>query len=511
LIILIELIHINEYVYLKNVDIYFSEGLNVITGETGTGKSLLLDVIGSFLDYQNIRSETFSADMVVNLPDDFEDLGIGRGQRIFTVERKNKRMFYKIDGRLVGREVVQDILSAVITIHKQNSHMKLLDKDFILEVLDNVAENSELLREYGELFREYQQVLKIISNSDKEMELKKLEELREKVKEIEEANLDIHEEQDLEEKYKKSLNIQTTVQNYNAASQQLEEIEYALRKIYNLIEDKHHQLLDTAIESIAELSNRIIKDISKLEEINIEEIENRLWIYKKLRRKYGPTTEDVLANLSKWNNEIREIERTIEILDNAAIKMNKVENELQILAMKISERRKHAAEKIVGMIAKHLKELNMNARIEFNFEQKNISKNGIDEVELVGSTLSKGQLYPLRKIASGGELSRLMLALELSLASTDVLVYDEIDTGIGGVTAVKLAEKLSELSKNHQVIVVTHLPQIALKADKHLALRRFGDEGTIEELDEERRSEEIKRMFGGSEVIEIIGDLKDKV
>jgi len=171
---LIELIHINEYVYLKNVDIYLSEGLNVITGETGTGKSLILDVIGSFLDYQNIRSETFSADMVVNLRIDFNELGIKKGQHVFSVERKNRRLFYKIDGRLVNREQVQNILSSLITIHKQNSHMKLLDKDFILEILDEVAGNSKILENYQKLYDEYQQVVKIITTTDKATELKNL-------------------------------------------------------------------------------------------------------------------------------------------------------------------------------------------------------------------------------------------------------------------------------------------------------------------------------------------------
>ncbi|MFN3328691.1 MAG: chromosome segregation protein SMC, partial [Fervidobacterium pennivorans] len=168
-----------------------------------------------------------------------------------------------------------------------------------------------------------------------------------------------------------------------------------------------------------------------------------------------------------------------------------------------------AARKIIKAISEHLKDLNMNARIDFSFYEKTMTRNGIDEVELVGSTLSDGPLYPLRKIASGGELSRLMLALELSMVSTDVLVYDEIDAGIGGVTAVKLAQKLSELSKKHQVIVVTHLPQVALKASKHLSLRRMGDTGQVVELDEKGRMEEIERMLGGKEVIEIIGDLSN--
>lgn len=506
---MIELIHINEYVYLKNVDIYLSEGLNVITGETGTGKSLILDVIGSFLDYQNIRSETFSADMVVNLRIDFNELGIKKGQHVFSVERKNKRLFYKIDGRLVNREQVQNILSSLITIHKQNSHMKLLDRDFILEILDEVAGNSKILENYQKLYDEYQQVVRIIATTDKATESKKLEELKERVDEIVNANLSEDEEQELEEKYKRALNMQTLVQNYSIASQQLEEIEYALRRVYSLIEDGYHDLLDNAIESIAELNNRIGKELAKIEDINLEEVENRLWVYKKLRRKYGPTTEDVLTNLKKWSEEIRIIEKTVEILENAEKERQRLENELRDLALQISEKRKGAARKIIKAISEHLKDLNMNARIDFSFYEKTMTRNGIDEVELVGSTLSDGPLYPLRKIASGGELSRLMLALELSMASTDVLVYDEIDAGIGGVTAVKLAQKLSELSKKHQVIVVTHLPQIALKASKHLSLRRMGDTGQVIELDEKGRMEEIERMLGGKEVIEIIGDLSN--
>ncbi|WP_342742942.1 AAA family ATPase [Fervidobacterium gondwanense] len=505
---LIELLHINEYVYLKNVDIYFSEGLNVITGETGTGKSLLLDVIGSFLDYQSLRSDTFSADMVLYIPEDIEEYGISKGQHIFTVERKNKRIFYKIDGKLVGKDAVQSIVSNVVTIHKQNSHMKLLDKDFILSILDNVAENSELLDEYTNLYREYQQLIRILSKSDIDVESKKAEELRERIEEIERANLSVEEESRLESDYKRALNIQHLLQNYNIAFQQLEEIEYSLRKIYSLIEDEHQSLLDSAVESIAELTNKISKELSNLEEVNLDDIETRLSVYRKLRRKYGPTVEDVLSNLSKWKAELKEIERTIEILNNASVEKLRIEKNLEELANKISERRKQAAKQILSKTEKHLRELNMNARIDFSFESKALSNDGIDDVELVGSTLSTGQLYPLRKIASGGELSRLMLAIELSLVSTYVLVYDEIDAGIGGLTAVKLADKLSELSKNHQVIVVTHLPQIALKADKHFVLQRTGDIGAVVELSDSERAEEIRRMFGGSEIIEAIDDLR---
>lgn len=503
---MIELLHINEYVYLKDVDIYFSEGLNVITGETGTGKSLLLDIIGAFLDYNSIRSDVFSADIVVNIPKNFPIDEITTGQHILSVERKSKKSFYKMDGRLVAKDTVQRIFSEIVTIHKQNSHVKLLEKDFILDFLDSVAGNEEILKEYKKLYNQYQNILRIISTIDEKELQEKIDELKEKISEVKSAKLDLSEEEELEKTYKKALNVQTLLQNYTNASQQLEEIEHSLRKVYSLIEDKYHEILDKIIENLAELENSISKELLKLDEINIEDIENRLWVYRKLRRKYGPSTEDVLSNLQNWEKEVSEKEDLLSILKNADEEKRVLEKHLYQIASKLSEKRKNAANFIVESITKHLRDLNMNTRIEFSFLDKELSINGIDDIELVGSTLSTGSLYPLRKIASGGELSRIMLAIELSTASTPTLVYDEIDTGVGGVTAVRLAEKLENLSKKHQIIIVTHLPQIALKADKHFALRREGDTGYVIELDEKGRSEEIKRMFGGEEIIEIISE-----
>lgn len=507
---MIELLHINEYVYLKDVDIYFSSGLNVITGETGTGKSLLLDVIGAFLDYQNLRSDTFSADMVVDLDSDVVsgEVELSTGQHIFTVERKNKRLFYKIDGKLSSRDVVQDIVSNFIAIHKQNSQMKLLDKTFILNILDEVAEDEKLMEDYKATYQSYLYVNKTLSTLDKEEIESSLEELKTKIEEVESAHLSVDEERELEKIYKDASNIQVLIQHYTAAIQQLEDMEGGTRKFYSLLDKEFHEKLDSLIESIADLENSIQKELSKIEEMDVEDIENRLGIYKRLRRKYGPTTEDVLENLAAWKIEYDKKAKELEILINAVEEKRKLEKQLAKLANNISKMRKDAAKRIEGLITEHLNDLNMNARVGFSFSEVPFNSTGIDDVELVGSTLSTGPLYPLRKIASGGELSRIMLALELSVTSTDVLVYDEIDSGVGGVTAVRLAEKLEKLSKNHQIIIVTHLPQIALKADKHFALIRNGDTGIVSELSGEAKMEEIKRMFGGEEIVEMIRETK---
>lgn len=501
---MIELLHIDEYVYLKDVDIYFSEGLNVITGETGTGKSLLLDVIGSFLDYQNIRGDTFSADIVVNIHADFDELQVKKGQHIFSVERKNRRTFYKLDGKLVSKDYVQTVFSNLVSIHKQNSHIKLFEKGFFTKVLDNIAGNEDILREYKQLYNQYLQILKLLSTATLEDVQKEMEELLEKIDEVERAGLSIQEEEELEKRYEEITKLQQIVQNYTFASTQLEEIERILHKMYGQLSEKFYPHLDGIVEQVAELSNELRRQISNLEDVNPEEIENRLWTYRKLRRKYGPTTEDVLENLAIWKKAYAEKLREFEILKNAATEHERIERELIKLSKLLRERRKNAAAELVENIKRHLSELNMNVRLEFRFTETELRYDGADDIELVGNTLPVGELLPLKRIASGGELSRLMLAIELSMVSTPVLVYDEIDAGVGGMTALKLANKLKELSKNYQVIVVTHLPQIAAVADKHFAIRRYDGTGKVVDLDESEKREELLRMMGGEEFLEKI-------
>lgn len=501
---MIELLHIDEYVYLRNVDIYFSEGLNVITGETGTGKSLLLDIIGSFLDYQNIRGDTFSADIVVNVPNDLEDLEVKEGQHVFSVERKNRRTFYKFDGKLASKDFVQGVFSNLVSIHKQNSHVKLFERGFFVKILDTVAGNEDILQEYRTLYSRYQEILRLLSMATPEDVQKELEELSEKIDEVERAKLSVQEEEELERRYKELTNLQQIVQNYTTASEQLEEIELILRKMYSQLPENYHSNLDVIIEHVAELSNELRRQLSNLEDINPEEIENRLWTYRKLRRKYGPTTEDVLENLANWKKLYTEKRREFEILKNASSEHEKVEKELIRLSELLRKRRQETATKLLESVKAHLMDLNMNARLEFKFTETELKYDGADDIELLGNTLPTGELLPLRKIASGGELSRIMLAIELAVVSTPILVYDEIDAGVGGMTALKLASKLKELSKGHQVIVVTHLPQIAAVADKHFAIRRYDGVGKVVELDEAGKREELRRMVGGEEFLEKI-------
>ncbi len=501
---LIEVLHINQYLFLKDTSLYLSEGLNVITGETGTGKSLILDLIGTFVGYTSIRGDSYSAELLINFEKDLPEYNLESGQHVFSVEKSGKRVIFKMDGKLIPKNVMEEIASEFITVHKQNMHIKLLEKNFLLQLIDEYAENGEFLQKYREKYSEYIQTIEILSSNDIHALESKTEELNEKIEEIEKANITIEEESEIEEKYKIASNFQKLAERYNNALSIIDDSLEKFRKIYSLVGEKFESLVDNIIDNIAELQNKLNDEIGEFENVNLEELESRLWIYRTLKRKYGPTIEDVFENYEKWKKELEEVLKMIKILKNAENEKIRIKKELSALAKELSTRRREFAKSLKNKVETHLRDLNMNTVIDFDFKEKGFSPNGIDEVEILGNTIPGMELLPLRKIASGGELSRIMLALELSIASTPILIHDELDTGIGGLTAVKLAEKLEKLSENHQIIVVTHLPQIAMRADKHFLVTREGDKGKVTELSQNERIEEIKRMVGGESITEFL-------
>ncbi len=501
---LIEVLHINQYLFLKDTSLYLSEGLNVITGETGTGKSLILDLIGTFVGYTSIRGDSYSAEILINFEKDLPEYNLQSGQHVFSAEKSGKKVIFKIDGKLTPKNVMEEIAGEFITVHKQNMHIKLLEKNFLLQLIDEYAENSEILQKYKEKYSEYVEILEILNSNDFHTLESKAEELNQKIEEIENAKITLEEESEIEEKYKTASNFQKLAEKYNNALAIIEDSLEKFRKIYSLVGEKFEPIVDNIVDNISELQNGLNDEISEFENLNLDELEGRLWIYRTLKRKYGPTIDDVFANYETWKKELNEVLKMIKILKNAENERIRVEKELSIIAKQLSDRRKNSAKSLKEKIESHLKDLNMNTNIDFDFKERNFSSNGIDEIEILGNTIPGMELLPLRKIASGGELSRIMLALELSIASTPVLIHDELDTGIGGLTAVKLAEKLEKLSENHQIIVVTHLPQIAMRADKHFLVTREADKGKVTELSQTERIEEIKRMVGGESMTEFL-------
>ncbi|MDK2885878.1 MAG: repair protein RecN [Thermosipho sp. (in: thermotogales)] len=501
-------IHLNDYLYFKNVDVYFHENLNVFTGETGAGKSLLLDVFGILLGLTNGRVDNYNADVVIEIPQDFPEYEIYSGENIFSIIKKNGRTTFKVNGRVFPKNVVSSILSEFISIHRQNSHLKFLDSQFLISVLDEVAGNHSILSNYSKLYAEYKSLVNLLNTENIEQLKVKKNELENYIEEIEKINPDPNEEQELEEKYKIALNLQQNIQNYNSIMELCENVSGLLWKMKKLTPEKYLEQVDTALDIVETVNLDIQRELSSIEEYDVSEIEQRIWDYNSLKRKFGPTIEDVIQNYQKYKKDYEEIESKIKLLENAKEKIYALEKELEMLGEQLTEKRKEAANKILNEFINHAKDLNLNADLEIKFNKVSMSSNGFDKVEILGRTIKNEPMKPIRLIASGGELSRLMLSLELSIASGGILIFDEVDSGISGETGNKLAEKLKEVSKNYQVIVVTHLPQIAIRADKHFMVSRKDEGGIVKELSEEEKTEELKRMLGSDDVLSFIEDKK---
>ncbi|MBO8160295.1 MAG: AAA family ATPase [Thermosipho sp. (in: Bacteria)] len=497
-------IHLNDYLYFKNVDIYFDEGLNVLTGETGAGKSLLLDVLGILLGITNGRIDNYSADVVINLPEDYEEFEISSGENIFSITKRNGRTTFKINGRVFPRNIISEILSDLISLHRQNSHLKFLESQFLLSVLDQIGGNDKLIVEYSGLYQEYKNLINLLEVEDLDYLKRKQEELSDYIKEIEAVDPDPLEEQELEEKYKIATNLQQNIQNFNELINISEEISSQLWSMKKIAPDKYLDQINAALDIIETMNLEFQRELSDVEEYDITEIEQKIWDYNSLKRKFGPTLEDVLQNYERYKKDLEDVNTKIELLENARERIELLQKKLEEIGEKISENRKKAATDILSNFINHANDMNLNAELDIVFTKTKMGPKGFDRVEIVGRTVKSAPLKPVRHIASGGELSRLMLSLELSIVSGGVLIFDEVDAGISGETGNKLAEKLKEVSKNYQVIVVTHLPQIAIRADRHFVVTRENDKGIVKELNESERAEEIKRMLGSRDVLSFI-------
>ncbi|ABR31354.1 chromosome segregation protein SMC [Thermosipho melanesiensis] len=497
-------VHLHDYLYFKDIDIFFDSRLNVITGETGAGKSLILDVFGILLDVTSGRVDNYSADVVMNILTDYPEYNIYSGENVFSITKRANRTVFKINGKVYPKRIVSNILSDYITLHRQNSQMKILDPNFILNFLDEVSQNQEILKEYRNWFEKYGKIQKLLSEYSLEKLKMEFEVIKEKIEEIERINPSIEEEEDLNRKYKVALKFQETVEKYGNIINYSEEVTERLWEIKNLVDEKYEDSVNTAIDIVETLKLDLQKELDEIEGYDAKEIEERIWDYNLLKRKYGPTIEDVLENYKLLKKQEKEITERIELLESSSERRKKVLDKMKQYAKNLSERRKKAAEKVLNEFYKHSKDLNLSFELEFEFSKVEFNNFGYDKVELLGSAVKGEKLKPVRNVASGGELSRLMLALELSIVSDGVLIFDEVDAGISGITGNKLADKLKEVSKNYQVIVVTHLPQIAIKADKHFMVNKEKDFGEVLELDERRRTEEVKRMLGDETVLKFI-------
>lgn len=549
---------IRQFAIIEELKVNFKEGLNIITGETGAGKSIIIDAIqlisGGRGSIEFIRNNAEKAEIEALFDLDLNheafsilnSLGIaGAEDGLIILKRellRNGKSICRINGELVTLAVLKELGQFLIQLHSQNQHQNLMNQDKQLLLLDaygnEYIENIKTV--YQQVFSQYQSLnkeLKMLRENEKEA-TQRIDLLKYQIDEIEKAKLRPNEDEELQEARDKIRNSEKITNNLHNAYNLLYSdrgINEQLFHVVSLLEqissyDKNialiHEQIIQAYYQIEDATNQLNSHVNELDfdpnQINI--IEERLSLIYHLKRKYGDSVTAIIEYLSMIEAELTSLSNREERLDNLEKELNKATQELLNNALQLSNERKKYALDLSGKIEQELKDLQMvNAKfkveieyieekngIELNGNSYHISNMGLDKVNFLISPNPGEPLKPLNKIASGGELSRIMLAIQTILANKDdvpTIIFDEIDTGVSGRAAQAIAEKLAYVARDKQIFVVTHLPQVASMADYHyLIQKKIKDQTTyteIELLDEEKRIEELARMLGGVEVTDL--------
>lgn len=533
-------LHVKNLALINETEVEFKGGLNILSGETGAGKSIIIGSInlalGEKVQKEMLRdnADTALVELVfyVENPATLEAvraLGIEVEDETIILSRKITagRAIARINGEAVSASKMKEAAALLIDIHGQHEHQSLLSKRKHLEILDLFAK--DLLREQKQklsvCYREYRKLLGELeqSDSDTEERTRELSFLEYEVKEIEDANLTLGEDVELEEQFRKYSNgkkILDAIHVVQAATAEEDEsaserISRAVRELAGVsgydkrVEELENQL--TEIDNLLGDFNREVASYLSEEEFDNEtyfEIEKRLDFINHLKSKYGNSIEQILESYNSKCERIAVLKDYDEYLKQLLSKINHKKQELTQLSDEVSAIRQKESAVLTNAIRQALMDLNfLDVRFTMEFRKIDFTENGTDEVEFMISTNPGEPLKPLGKVASGGELSRIMLAIKTVLAENDhieTLIFDEIDSGISGRTAQMVSEKMNELGRSHQIICITHLPQIAAMADTHFLIEKSVENDTtvshIHELSDEESVQELARMLGGVEI-----------
>lgn len=533
-------LHVKNLALINETEVEFKGGLNILSGETGAGKSIIIGSInlalGEKVQKEMLRdnADTALVELVfyVDNPATLEAvraLGIEVEDETIILSRKITagRAIARINGEAVSASKMKEAAALLIDIHGQHEHQSLLSKRKHLEILDLFAK--DLLREQKQklsvCYREYRKLLDELeqSDSDTEERTRELSFLEYEVKEIEDANLTLGEDVELEEQFRKYSNgkkILDAIHVVQAATAEEDEsaserISRAVRELAGVsgydkrVEELENQL--TEIDNLLGDFNREVASYLSEEEFDNEtyfEIEKRLDFINHLKSKYGNSIEQILESYNSKCERIAVLKDYDEYLKQLLSKINHKKQELTQLSDEVSAIRQKESVVLTNAIRQALMDLNfLDVRFTMEFRKIDFTENGTDEVEFMISTNPGEPLKPLGKVASGGELSRIMLAIKTVLAENDhieTLIFDEIDSGISGRTAQMVSEKMNELGRSHQIICITHLPQIAAMADTHFLIEKSVENDTtvshIYELSDEESVQELARMLGGVEI-----------
>ncbi|MBN4062768.1 MAG: DNA repair protein RecN [Alkaliphilus sp.] len=540
---------VKNFALIDELSMQFSEGLNILSGETGAGKSIIIDAvnmaIGERADREFVRSgcnkctvqAVFRVSKNSVILERTDELGIEKNEEdIIILMREiysNGRSVCRINGIIVTRGALKSVSEKLIDIHGQHNHQSLLNQNSHIDILDSFGgksiqeQASKVASKYATLALLKKQLNEI--SVDEKERMRKIDMLKFQAREIDESNLTIKEEEDLNSQKKLVINAEkiysalansyekladsdlnlAILDNLAFITQNLGDVktfDSELKKFYDSFEEVQFKLQDLAWEI------REYKEQVEFDPNIIDEIEERLDIISRLKRKYGISVKEILEYRKKIVNELEDLINSDAKIDKLKEEVEITEKELEKLSVSLSETRKFVSLTLNKSLMKILEELNMK-KVSFSISIKQLksenlkyklTSRGIDTVTFLISTNVGEPLKPLSKVASGGEMSRIMLALKTILADTDkiaCLIFDEIDTGVSGRTAQIVGEKLYQISRNHQVVCITHLPQIACLADSHFLIEKItNDTATNTKIDKLNKNKiilEIGRLLGG--------------
>ena len=538
---MLSVLHIENIAVIEQAEILFEGGFNVLTGETGAGKSIVIDAISAILGERTYRdvirtgaNRAFVSAIFTNIPqyDWFSENQVEFDPQELQVQREiyaDGRNVCRVNGRPVSVASLKKLGGRLINIHGQHDSQQLFDEENHLTYLDAFARDEQELEAYQQAFSAMQSVQREIQklSMDESEKLRLVETLTFQIEEIRAANLVSGEEEQLKERRKVLQNAEKLSDALRMADEALyggdssdgaagllSNAEHALSRVSAISADMQtlHQKISDLMYSVQDAADelRAMRDNLSYSEGELEEIEERLDAIHKLKRKYGASVEDVLAYLADSEQRLDEIEFASDRIET----LKKREAELQKETIRqgeiLREKRLSAAQAMESRICDELHQLDMpKIRFVCEFTPQQPMQTGLDSVRFLMSANVGENLKPLSKVASGGELARIMLAMKQVLAQQDgvpTLIFDEVDAGVSGRAAQKVAYKLWTVSKGRQVLCVTHLPQIAAMADAEYTVeKRVENERTytsVLHLDESGRKQELARLIGGSMITE---------
>ncbi len=539
-------LHVKNMALIDEIDMDFENGLTILSGETGAGKSIILgsiaialglktpgDIVREGAEYALTQISFYFSDK--DILDKLAQLGIdGIEDGDVIIQRKilSGRSQFKINGINATAGQVKEIAPFLLDLHAQRDNLLLLKEDNQLELVDIFCEPefTKKLEEIKEVYASYKDMKNQLEavDVDEAARERELDLLKYEIKELEEANLKVGEDIELEDKFSVGENSQKIIEGLSKA---LDFLSYGNENASNSLNQALRSLSDVAdydrrltdiystlndADVIISEATRSLSDYADEREMDEEEfsfISQRLDLYNRLKAKHNTDVEGLLLILEESYNKLSLIENSDEIINELREKIVLMEKEMTALSDEIHLARENSANKLSELIAKAAIDLNFNdIRFEIKINRvREFGQNGGDSVSYLMSANQGEELRPLEKVASGGELSRIMLAIKTVVAkhdSIETLIFDEIDTGISGRTAQRVGEKMAELADDRQIICITHLPQIAAMADYHFLISKTVEDGktttNISRLSDEESVEELARLLGGSKITDTV-------